>query len=222
MYIYHICLFCTREMNVANGKLDIFKRARKWDKWDKFGRLSAMFADAVGGRPRLNCKCGQAGGKYAKWDENTHVQIGTREEWLIWKRGTGLLAGGGGGWRWSWRWSQLSDLGGLRAFSTGVTCAAPCQLALSVSRWRLSREFYQRLVFSFFPTKNILKWKTRSDVGVNKLYWIDGTGSLSDGMGLPCISKLYLLRMGRGGGVGLLTKRMEGLWKGCVKWRGLE
>ena len=63
----------------------------------------------------------------------------------------------------------------------------------------------------FFPTKNILKWKTRSDVGVNKLYWIDGTGSLSDGMGLPCISKLYLLRMGRGGGVGLLTKRMEGL-----------
>ena len=50
---------------------------------------------------------------------------------------------------------------------------------------------------------------------VNKLYWIDEAGSLCDGMGLPCISKLYLLRMGGGGdgcsGVGLLTKRLEGL-----------
>ena len=103
---------------------------------------------------------------------------------------------------------------GGEAFSTGVTCAALCQLALSVSRWGLSREFYQRLVFSFFYTKNILDWKTRVRclcVGVDKLYWLDGRGSLSDGMGLPCISKLYLLRMGGGGGVGLLTKRLEGL-----------
>ena len=33
-------------------KFYIWGRRRKWDKWDKFGRLSAMFADAVGGRPR--------------------------------------------------------------------------------------------------------------------------------------------------------------------------
>ena len=35
---------------------------------------------------------------------------------------------------------------------------------------------------------------------MNTLYWIDETGPLCDGMGLACISKLYLLRMGGGGG----------------------
>ena len=94
----------------------------------------------------------------------------------------------------------------------------------------LSREFYQGLIsWSLFLqpiTKNlvfnILNWIwTHWDVCVlvlvNKLYWIDETGSLCDGLGLPCISKLYLLRMGRCNRVGLLTKRMEGLWKGCVE-----
>ena len=109
------------------------------------------------------------------------------------------------------------------AFSTGVTCAALCQLALSVSRWVEQRILPRSHLLIFFlqPTTkklafNILNWIwTHWDVCVlvlvNKLYWIDETGSLCDGLGLPCISKLYLLRMGRCNRVGLLTKRMEGL-----------
>ena len=34
--------------NISKG-LDIWERLRKWEKWDKFVRLSVMFADAVGG-----------------------------------------------------------------------------------------------------------------------------------------------------------------------------
>ena len=45
---------------------------------------------------------------------------------------------------------------------------------------------------------------------MNKLNWIDGTGSLSDDMGLACISKLYLLRMGGGGGVGWAVNKEDG------------
>ena len=45
---------------------------------------------------------------------------------------------------------------------------------------------------------------------MNKLNWIDGTGSLSDDMGLACIGKLYLLRMGGGGGVGWAVNKEDG------------
>ena len=142
---------------MTNGRLDICKRARKWDKWDKFCRLSAMFADAVGGRVRI--------ANVDKPEENMQNEMKTptcglglgRSDWCgaeNWKRGTGLLAGGG---------SQLSDEGG---FSTGVTCAAPCQLALSVSRWGLSREFYQRLVFSFFLHQEHLGLEDTSQMSV--------------------------------------------------------
>ena len=124
--------------NISKG-LDIWERLRKWEKWDKFVRLSVMFADAVGG-PGVGIANVPPRGRPEGNMQNEMKTPTDLGEWLM--QGRELKARHcDSGWR-----SQVSDEGGSLHFQqvllvpTRASWLCQCQ-----GGWR--REFYQGLTF---------------------------------------------------------------------------
>ena len=210
--------------NISKG-LDIWERLRKWEKWDKFVRLSVMFADAVGGPGVGIANVPPRGRPEGNMQNEMKTPTDLGSDWCRaenWKRGTATLAGGAK--------FQTREL----AFSTGVTCADPCQLALSMSRWVetriLPRPHFLHCVFittilivKVFDRIGKVKRPDVTMCGLNLMHKSHGVSwQVLCLIGWVCPVSVNYICYGwapRDGcsGVGLLTKRMEGLWKGCVK-----
>ena len=124
--------------NISKG-LDIWERLRKWEKWDKFVRLSVMFADAVGG-PGVGIANVPPRGRPEGNMQNEMKTPTDLGEWLM--QGRELKARHcDSGWR-----SQVSDEGGSLHFQqvllvpTRASWLCQCQGGLR-------REFYQGPTF---------------------------------------------------------------------------
>ena len=82
--------------NISKG-LDIWERLRKWEKWDKFVRLSVMFADAVGGPGVGIANVPPRGRPEGNMQNEMKTPTDLGSDWCRaenWKRGTATLAGG--------------------------------------------------------------------------------------------------------------------------------